>query len=192
MGRKKKARPYTPWEIAKPLLEEDYLARRITDDMLPAQVRELRVEYQKVGKTFGSNLRRMQKAIRQHRSRAFIDAKAFASDKRMHTLACDDPKCWNGSDAQCSLKQDIEAGLHLTLKPKSLHLLREEYLEFTLDQFRPHIHQETRSTRETNYWIVKRKLKEDDEKARREAATKRDDDFDEMDFDFFERDDAWS
>ena len=94
MARKKKARPFTPWEIAKPLLEKDYLEGRITDNMMPAQVRELRIEYKKVGNNFGSNLRRMQKSIREHRSRAFKDAKAFKNDKDAYTLAHDDPKCY--------------------------------------------------------------------------------------------------
>ena len=188
MGRKK-ARPYTKWEIAKPLLEKDYLERRITDAMLPAQVRLLRPEYEAVGNTFGTNLRRMQKSIRKHRSRAFKDAQAFVHDKSLYILSQDDPSCWNGSEAQRLLKDDIASGLHNVMKPKSLWLLREEYQEFDLDVFRPHIHQETRSTRETNYWIVKRKKKKEEHEARRAACTIQADD--EEDFDFFERDGGW-
>ena len=32
-------KPLTPWEIAKPLLEADVLARRIHDSMKPGQVK---------------------------------------------------------------------------------------------------------------------------------------------------------
>lgn len=179
MPRKKHA-PLTPWEIAKPLLEKDYLERRILDHMMPAEVKQMRDEYKKCGKSFGSNLRRMQKAIRAHRSRAFKDAVAYNHDKDIHVLARDDDTCWDGSAAQKLLADDIKIGLHKTLKPRQLRLLREEYQVFDLDVFRPHIHQYTRSERETNYWIVKRKKKEAKLKARLNPN------LDEDDLDFFE------
>ena len=47
MARKKHA-PLTPWEIAKPLLEKDYIDRKIQDWMMPAQVKQMRDEYTSV------------------------------------------------------------------------------------------------------------------------------------------------
>ena len=35
----------TPWEIAKPILEKEYLAGRITDQMKPGHVHKLREEF---------------------------------------------------------------------------------------------------------------------------------------------------
>ena len=50
MARTKKYRPLTPREVAKPLLEKDYLEGRITNDMPPREVRALRPEYEAVKK----------------------------------------------------------------------------------------------------------------------------------------------
>ena len=159
MGRKKVG-PLTPWEIAKPLLEQDVINRDVTDDMPPRQVKQMRDEYKNCGKSFGSNYRRLQKSIRQHKSRAFKDASAYNHDKQLKTLARYDPNCWEGSEAKALLAEDIEDEMHKKLTPKQLWLLREEYRVFELDVFRPHIYQIERSKRETNYWKVKQKKKE--------------------------------
>lgn len=42
-----------------------------------------------------------------------------------------------------SLRIDMDAGKHLLMTPKELHKTRPEYLEFALEKFRKHIHQET-------------------------------------------------
>ena len=151
----KKVGPLTKWEIAKPLLEKDVIERRVTDDTMPREVKVMRPEYEACGKSFGSNLRRLQKAIRKNKSRAFKDCIAYTHDKNLKGLARDDEKCWDGSLAKTLLATDINEGLHLLLRPKQLWLLHEEYQEFDLDVFQPHIHQYTRSERETNYWIVR-------------------------------------
>ena len=157
MARKKKAR--TPWEKAKPLLEQDIIDNRVKDHMLPAEVREIRTEYKQCGKTFGSNYRRLQKGIRKDRSRAFLDAAAFVNDKAKYGLAADMDEYWDGSEAQKLLAEDVKFGLHKLMKPKSLRLSRPEYRKFELEIFRGHIYQETRRNVETNYWLVKRKKK---------------------------------
>jgi hypothetical protein len=43
------------------------------------------------------------------------------------------------------------------MKPSDLRETRDEYKAFTKKIFRDRIHQELRSVRETNYWIVHRK-----------------------------------
>ena len=42
---KARNKPPTPWEIAKPLLEKDYLSGEVTNDMHPRDVVKLRDEY---------------------------------------------------------------------------------------------------------------------------------------------------
>ena len=111
MGRKKVG-PLTPWEIAKPLLEQDVINRDVTDDMPPRQVKQMRDEYKNCGKSFGSNYRRLQKSIRQHKSRAFKDASAYNHDKQLKTLARYDPNCWEGSEAKALLAEDIKDEMH--------------------------------------------------------------------------------
>ena len=98
MGKKKYGPP-TLWEIAKPLLEDDIVKGRVTDSMYPKDVRKLRKEYAKCGNTFGTNYRRLQKSVRGHKSRAFIDSAAYSHDMIMYGLALDDPECWHGSEA---------------------------------------------------------------------------------------------
>ena len=179
MARKKYS-PITPWEIAKPLLEEDIVARRVTEIMLPRDVRKLREEYQKCGATFGTNYRRLQKSVRGHRDRAFMDAAAYVHDSRTYGLAKDDPRCWHGSEAESLLKEDVESSLHKKLTPKLLWLSREEYQVFELDVFRPHIHQITRAKLERPYWMVKKKKKKKRYAARLNANNA--DDCDEIEF----------
>ena len=77
----------------------------------------------------------------------------------INTLAKHLDGYWDGSEAQQLLKLDIEMGRHKRLKPELLWVTRPQYQEFKLEKFRGHIHQQLRSTRETNYWIVKKKKK---------------------------------
>ena len=60
----------------------------------------------------------------------------------------------------------------LKFKPKQLRLLSDEYKKFDLNTFRAHIHQEVRSRKETQYWIVKKQKK----LARKAKAANEDDD----------------
>ena len=53
--------------------------------------------------------------------------------------------CWEGSDAQNLLKQDVDNGLHLQLKPKQLRETRSEYKLFGVRKFQKHIDQELTS-----------------------------------------------
>ena len=169
------------------MIEEDYLARVISDDMMPRHVRMLRQEYQDCGKTFGSNMWRLQKSIRSKRSEAYLDAAAFKHDKDLYGIAQDDPNYWDGSEAQKLLREDVENELHLAMKPKHLWLSREEYQVFDLDVFRLHIHQETRSKLETNYWIVWKKKKEERAKGRKECSAQDDENDDDDEFEFEDR-----
>ena len=66
---------------------------------------------------------------------------------------------WHGSEAEKQLKSDIESGVHATMKPKELWLSSQVYKQFDLTPFRAHIYQEIRSTKETQYWIVKKMKK---------------------------------
>ena len=159
MGRKKRGPP-TPWEIAKPILEKDYLEGRVKDTMFPRDVRMLRPQYMLVkAENFSTNLRAMKKRIGLHKNRSIQDKEAFIHDTSLYELAVNDSFNWDGSAAQCLLMVDVKAGMHRLLKPKALRLLRPEYQEFDLDVFRAHIYQEARSELETPYWMSKKKKK---------------------------------
>ena len=71
---KKKTGPPTPWEIAKPLLERDYLDGTFSYSDPPRVVVLLRDEYQAVKyANFSSNLLAMKKRISEHKNRADVD-----------------------------------------------------------------------------------------------------------------------
>ena len=146
----------TPWEIAKPLLEEDYLAGDITDEMKPAQIWLLRDKYREV-KYLGPNFNRLKESINANKARAVEDADLLQMDLGIYTLAKDKDGCWDGSDAQRLLKDGVKEDKHVGNKPKVFQASREEYKPIKLKVFRDHLTQETRSKRETNCWLVKKK-----------------------------------
>jgi hypothetical protein len=177
----KKFKSPTPWEIAKPLLEQDFLEGRATADMRPREVIKLRDEYKRVKiENFRSNWKALKERIQAHKTRATEDADDFLHDKQLHTLAQDLPGYWDGSAAQRLLIDDVHTGRHKAVKPKQLRLSRVEYQDFDLQVFRKHIYQETRSHIETPYWIYKKKKKE-----QRLGATQHQDG-NEDDTDFFD------
>ena len=95
---------------------------------------------------------------------ALVDSNAVANDRRAHPKNNDGNALrsyphWDGSEAQRLLKLDVDDGTHERLLPRELHQARVEYQAYPLDVFRKHIHQETRSRRETAYWLVKKQQK---------------------------------
>jgi hypothetical protein len=73
------------------------------------------------------------------------DSGALAHDHLIHPMGLETSKgCgypwWQGSDAECLLKQDIDTGLHETLKPNAHHQSQPEYKDFPLAVFHDHIH----------------------------------------------------
>ena len=161
----------TPWDIAKPILYNDYHEGRVTGSMKPKDVWDMREEFKAVEyKNFRTNFATMKRRIRENKGRSDIDEAGFLRDMSIYTLAKDTEGIWNGSPAEGLLKQDISKNYHVQMRPKILWKTRPEYQEFELDTFRGHIHQEVRSRRETNYWIVKRTKRKQAEKAKRNGG----------------------
>ena len=67
---------------------------------------------------------------------------------------------WDGSDAQKLLELDVAGYAHVGMTPKELQKTRDEYKQIELTVFRNHLYQEIRKTKETNYWLVKKRKKE--------------------------------
>ena len=159
MPKSKKA--LTPWEIAKPILQQYCVEDgSILDTMKPSDVWELRPEFKAVKyNNFRNNFAAMKRSLKKDRARNAVDEAGFLHDKSLYTLAKDMDGYWDGSKAQELLKWDIENKVYLQMKPSSLWQSRPEYQKFKLEKFRNHIQQELRRERETNYWIVKKKKK---------------------------------
>ena len=151
----------TKWEIAKPLLEEDYIKGEITDDMKPLEVATKRDEYgdcsNESHQNFSANFLRLKKNINANKARALQDADMLQMDMGVHTLAKYDVDSWHGSDAERFLKEDVKANRHLNLTPKEFRLTRIEYQRYSVEQIGDHLTQEIRSKRETPYWMMKKK-----------------------------------
>lgn len=181
---RKRATGPTTWEIARPLLEEDYLSGVATADMTPAEVVSLRTTiYGKVPKTnFSNNWRALKKRIDGDKERARKDQERYDHDVGLYPLAIDLPWEWHGSEAERLLKMDVESGRHLRFHPTLLFLKRKEYQEFDYEIFRKHIHQEARSALETPYWMVQKEKKEKKKKMIEEAVEKALEDAEEQEF----------
>ena len=172
-------KPPTPWEIAKPILRKYYLDGDITDAMKPKEVWEMQPEFLAVKyENFRTNFATMKRSIKVHKDRADMDETGFLHDMALYTLAKDSDGYWDGSEAQKLLRADIERNCHQRMKPELLWITRTQYQEFPLKKFRDHIHQELRSKRETNYWIVKKKKMKQVQQAMRGGKKINDEDMD--------------
>ena len=159
--RKKKE----PWDIAKPILLKDYQEGRVTDFMKPKDVWNMRDEFKAVQYVnFRANFSAMKRRIKEKKKEAEIEEAGFRLDMAKFTLAKDIDGYWNGSPAERLLKQDISEKRHEQMKPQLLWNSRPEYQKFDLNKFRGHVHQELRSKRERNYWLVKRMKKAEEAK----------------------------
>ena len=174
-----KKKPPTPWEIAKPILRKLYLEGTITDSMKPQDVYAMQPEFVDVEyPNFRNNFANMKRTIRQNKERADIDEAGFLHDTAIYPMAKDLDGYWDGSDAQKLLLEDIKIGRHQQMKPELLWISRPQYEKFELKTFRGHIHQELRSSRETLYWIVKKKKKKQLQEALRTRRSINDEDMD--------------
>ena len=61
----------------------DILAGKVVDSMMPKEVLAMRPEYEPYRKNFGTNLRNLQKTIRENQAKADSDAAALAHDRRI-------------------------------------------------------------------------------------------------------------
>lgn len=154
-------KPKTPWDIAKPLLEADYLEGRVTDTMFPRDVVLMRPEFlDVVYKNFRTNFRAMKMRIRGEKKRADDAHEFLEHDLKLYTLAENKAGLWDGSAAQRLLMVDVKTGMHKLFKnPKEFWESRPAYQAFELPIFRCHVHQETRSALETTYWMYKKAKK---------------------------------
>jgi hypothetical protein len=154
-----------PWRNshAKKLLITDIIDGRIDDDMTPKQVFAFRPEFQVYNyDNFVTNLRNMRKTVTKQQDLADDDEAAFAHDELLELRVNGKPyPRWQGSVAEQLLKQDIDNGRHINMKPRELRESRLEYRPYPQTVFRDHIHQELRARMERPYWLARRKEKEE-------------------------------
>lgn len=155
-GKKTTKKP-KPWDIAKPILRKFYINGIITKDMKPSEVVTIRDEFKAVPyKSFVTNFRTLKISVNLDKERSERDLALLTSALWTQTLAKNTPGCWDGSEAQEELKKDMEAGLHLTMKPAELRMTKEVYQRFEPKEFKDHIHQAKRAGLASNYWLYKK------------------------------------
>ena len=167
----KKNKTPTPWEIAKPILEQDYLSGFVTEKMARGKLHKMRPEYEAVPiNSFGNNWLRMKETYRNLKARTSIEQRALEHDRSIYPKT---PGRWDGSEAQRLMKKDVKIGRHkLYKKPADFWLCREEYQKFSLKKFRDHVWQEVRQDLGSNYWLSKKWKKAEAQRQAEEAENK--------------------
>jgi len=163
------------WATSKErkILAKDIAEGAVPPTMWPREVREMHggIYKQWPASDFRGCLRTLRKSVGKDQERALSDNQAFVQYRLNHpVVAANDgsrkyPR-WNGSDAERMLKEDIESGALVSMRPRELRLSRSEYQKWPLQVFRGHIHQEIRSKVETPYWMAKRAKKAEKKAAR--------------------------
>jgi hypothetical protein len=158
-----KKREPTMWELAKPKIREDILNNIVTPFMGPSQVWSSRPLYQNVPyENFHTNLNALRKKLNSDQERADMDTADMLHDRSIHPVNPNPSNFkyprWDGSVAQERLKSYIQNNNGTTAghQPRHLHATDVAYQAFPVDVFQKHIHQETSSNRESNYWLAKR------------------------------------
>jgi hypothetical protein len=164
-----------PWRNshAKKLLTKDIIDGNI-DGMAPKRVFVMRKEYQAYKyENFATNLRSLRKQVAEKQGLADDDEAAFAHDEMLGLRVNSKPyPRWQGSVAEQLLKQDIDNGRHVHMKPRELKESRIEYGPYPGTVFRDHIHQELRARTERPYWLARRKEKEEAKGKKKEKKKK--------------------
>lgn len=123
----------------------------IPPTMTPEAVRQVephRVEHEKWPlKNWKSNLANLRSAISRDRMRMARDARDYGHDKKIVMNKRNEagvPTPWHKTDCPKLLKQDIDAGKHLTMHPRDMYNdpERPQYRKFELSVFRNHVYQE--------------------------------------------------
>jgi hypothetical protein len=95
-------------------------------------------------KKFTTRLNDLRKQVKREIKRTDRDQEAYDIHRKNFPQQAHDTlgrPNWFGSRAEELLKIDLDAGLFGELKPGELYESRQEYMEFSLDVFRGHIHQ---------------------------------------------------
>lgn len=144
-------KPPSWWTIeAKCVLQEDILSGRVGADMTAEDVYVMygQLYQQYAFPNFKNNFKNHREAVEMEIGRMELDCAGYFHDKDALSAAGrfdpSKPVPWHKSEAKELLKQDIDAGKHLEMKPIDLRDTREVYKLFELEVFRKHISQEAR------------------------------------------------
>lgn len=147
---------------AKEILADDVRHGVVTSDLNPRDVYHMHggifLAYE--FKNFKNNLNTLLKSHISNQNLASFDSEALVHDMKLHQPSMESTSTeWNGSDAQKSLRADMDLQRHKILSPKDLWNTRPEYKRFALKVFRDHIYQEERRCGSAAFWQTTKKKK---------------------------------
>lgn len=153
------------WALSKSksILRTGLLNGTILPSMKPKEIFDMHPEEHSKWEytNWTNNLRNLRHAIEKDNKRMHDDMLSYGHDLAIvNALRAANPNRkprWRGSEAAKRLKEDVDKGKHLEMKPSTLHQTRPEYLVFDLDVFRKHIYQEVDSRPKRAYRFEKKK-----------------------------------
>lgn len=119
---------------------------------------------------FAGRLRDQRKRAYKKTGRAKEDDEYLKHDRKIFPERTQDfggEPIWQRSKAQELLRRDLNDEERMQLKPKQLQLLEEEYLKFSLENFRDRIYQERKAMQRIVYVKKQRAAKEAKEKKKK-------------------------
>ena len=125
---------------------------------------------------FAARLRQARARAGKKTVRAKADAEALKHDRMIFPERTEDAKgepVWQGSKAQELLRRDLKDKEKMKLRPKLLHMEEEEYLEFSLENFRNRIYSERKAMQRIVYIKKKRAKKKEAKKKKAEEAKRK-------------------
>jgi hypothetical protein len=153
-----------PWQHseAKSVLTSDiFEGTLVKPEMTAQQVLATRAElYAPYKKNFATNLRNLRRSLKALQGRADEDQAAVVHDLERFPRSMVNPRGhprFDGSAAQRLLKQDVDNGEDVGVKPMAFRNTRPEYEQFPLKVFRDHLSHERQRRVESSYWLNKRK-----------------------------------
>lgn len=148
------------WNKTNPIrtqLKDDLANEFIPTTMDAATAWHKRPEYKEMElNLWKSRFNGMRKIVREGKERASSDAIDLSNDRKIHPRPQVNERgtpLWIGSDAEVLLGIDIDDGKHKEMEPKQLYESRQQYQDFTLQEFRRHIYQEEQTRKWRKQWV---------------------------------------
>ncbi len=120
--------------VAKEILQQDFCAGMLPRTLGPAEVHEMRREYEAVEyEKFRTNLNKLRKKLEFQQSSAASDDAALqrymgSNPVNMNPTDGRNYPRWDLSDAQRLLKEDIAVERHKAMKPQELYVLSLQHI----------------------------------------------------------------
>lgn len=154
------------WLAAKEILHNYMDDGIVKPSMSTREVYNMREEFKLVPyNNFYQNFRTLRETRKKEHSRVIMSTAAMLHDRKLYPVQRTHPGFpyprWDQHAAMSLLKEDIDNGKNLLLKPKQLWESRPEYKEFPLNVFRKHIYQEVTARKERSYWLNRKKKKQE-------------------------------